>query len=355
MEDTDEDSKTEEATPERRRKAREEGQFARSKDAGAVAAAVAAMVCMAALSTVYAGALREFTVQFLTEPFDLVRGDPRVVLGRVGSTLMVLALPAAVAAAIAGVAAGILEAGWHPNLGLAAPKWSRLDPISKLGQLFSPRQTAVNIALSLARVVVVALVAWWVLRDEFPTLMKLARTSLPGAMGAVVAVVLRLALWSSLALALLAVVDYAQSWMRHEKSIRMSRQELKDELHQQEGDPRVRARQRSRAREMLKRGIAKQLVTSDVVLTNPTHVSVALRYRMDEGAPVVTTKGYDEVALYIRKLAQEHGIPVVESPPLARALAAQVKAGRVIPMELYAAVAEVLAYVYRLKNRGLRA
>jgi len=130
----------------------------------------------------------------------------------------------------------------------------------------------------------------------------------------------------------------------------MSRQELKDELKQQEGDPKIKARIRARARELAKRGISKEVKRSDVIIANPTHISVALRYRSTEGAPVVMAKGYDEVALFMRKIADENGIAIVENRPLARALAEKTRVGKTIPIELYQAVAQVLAFVYRLKR-----
>jgi flagellar biosynthetic protein FlhB len=133
----------------------------------------------------------------------------------------------------------------------------------------------------------------------------------------------------------------------------MSRQELKDEMKQQEGDQRIKQRQRARAREAARRGIRRAVESADFVIANPTHISVAIRYRVNEGAPVVTAKGYDEVALYIRKLAKDHDIPVIENRPLARALAKRVKPGRPVPVDLYAAVAEILAFVYRLKKRSI--
>ncbi len=354
MAETDQDSKTEDATPERRRKARDEGQFPKAKDAGAVVASVAALLVAAAMSDTYLQTLRELTIQSLDDPFNLVRGDPALLGRRVGEALALLVIPTAIAAAIGATAMGFVEAGFHPRLELAAPKWSRIDPLSKMKQLFSPSQAMVNIALSLGRVAVVAGVAYAVLAGAFPVLTRLARAGLPAAAAELVGVAMRLAIWASVALAVLAVLDYAHSRFKHEKNIKMSRQELKDELHQQEGDPRLKQRQRSRARENIKRGLAKEVKSADVIVTNPTHVAVALRYKMEQGAPVVAAKGYDEIALYIRKLAGEYDIPIVENPPLARALAAEVKAGRTIPVELYTAVAEVLAFVFRLKERGVR-
>jgi flagellar biosynthesis protein FlhB len=150
-------------------------------------------------------------------------------------------------------------------------------------------------------------------------------------------------------------VDYLKSYFSHRKKMMMSRQEMKDEMKQSEGDPAMKGRQRARAREMLRKGLAKQVKRADVIVANPTHVSVALRYRAQEGAPVVTCKGVDEVALYIRELAKKNDIPIVTNIKLARALNAQVKAGKAIPVELYKAAAEVLAFVYRLKSKGVRA
>jgi flagellar biosynthetic protein FlhB len=165
-------------------------------------------------------------------------------------------------------------------------------------------------------------------------------------------VTFKVAAWCTLALGILAAVDYAQSWWKHEKSIKMSRQELKDEMQQQEGSPQVKQRQRARAREMLKRGIHKAVKEATVIVTNPTHVAVALRYHPAEGAPTVVAKGYDEVAQHIKALAKELGVPTVENVPLARGLAEKVRVGRPIPADFYAAVAEVLAFVYRIRGRG---
>jgi flagellar biosynthetic protein FlhB len=156
------------------------------------------------------------------------------------------------------------------------------------------------------------------------------------------------------ALALLAVADFAFSKYRWEKRNMMSKQELKDEFKQAEGDQRVKHQQRAAARRRLKRGLVKAVKSADVVVVNPTHVSAALRYKPQEGAPVLTAKGYDEVALHIREIAKEAKIPIIENRVLARAIAARVRVGKAIPVDLYAAVAEVLAFVYRLRaQRGL--
>lgn len=351
--DDSESERTEEPTPERRRKAREEGQFPRGRDAGNTVAGIAVLLVLSALGKDAVALLEKFAVHCLSEPYELLSGDPRALFHGLATTLLVLVFPCAFAAALGALAIGIAEAGFHPNMNLVAPKWDRLDPLPKLQQMFKLQETGVDIVLQLARVAVVGAVAYSSVKSVYPRLMHLERVSLEAAGLEIARAIFKLGLWSSLALGSLALLDYLKSFRKHEASIRMSRQELKEEMKQQEGDHRIKHRQRARAREMLKRGLAKQVAQSDFVIANPTHISVALRYRVTEGAPVVTAKGYDEVALYIRKLAKENNIPVIENRPLARALAKRVRAGKPVPVDLYAAVAEILAFVYRLKGKTL--
>jgi len=353
MAEDNESERTEEPTPDRRRKAREEGQFPRGKDAGNTLAGVAVLVTLAALGKTSLRTLNEFAVRCYSEPYQLLRGDPSELLQAVATTIGVIIFPVVAAAALGALAIGIAEAGFQPNMSLVAPKWDRLDPLPKLKQMFALKEMGVDIALQLTRVVVVLVVAYISIKKDFPKLMQLDRVGLEAAALEIARCVFRLGLWSSLALGGLALIDYLKSYRKHEASIMMSRQELKEEMRQNEGDQRIKQRQRARAREAAKRGLTKAIAQSDFVIANPTHISVALRYRMAEGAPVVTAKGYDEVALYIRKLAKEANIPVIENRALARALAKRVKQGRPVPVDLYAAVAEILAFVYRLKGKTI--
>ena len=357
MAEDDDTERTEEASPERRRKAREDGQFARSKDSGPVAATIAALGIIGATAGDFIATMRGFCLRCFDDPLSLVRGDVSLLGHQAALLLVTSCLPIAIAAAIAGTAVGFLEAGFHPNFELLEIKLERLEPLGKMKQMFSPKSGLMSVVMSLLRVVVVGVVAEAVMEKEFPALTRLSRAPLGAAVWETAQVVMRVAIWSTAALGVIAALDYGWSWFQHEQSIKMSRQELKDEHHQQEGSPQIRQRQRQRAREMLKRGMRKGVREATVVVTNPTHfaVAVALRYKQNEGAPIVTTKGYDEIAQQIKKLAKEAGIPIIENVPLARALADRVRVGRVIPADLYVAVAELLAMVYRLKNRGLRA
>jgi flagellar biosynthetic protein FlhB len=354
MSESEQGERTEEASPEKERKAREEGQFARSKDGGAVAASVAVLLCLLALGTSNVVQMREFALYCFGNSESLLSGSIAVLGQRLIKLILWMVIPVALAAGVAGAAIGLVESGLLFRLELVEPKWERLNPISRIGQLFSPKQGTVSIISSLLRVAVVGFVTFTVVKDSFPALIKLARADLSAGVITVLGVALRLTVWSILALVVLSGLDYGQSYFRIKKELMMTREELKEEFKQQEGDPKIRARQRARAREMLKRGIAKEVKRSDVVIANPTHICVALRYRPAEGAPVVTAKGYDEVAFYIRKIAEDNGIVVVENKPLARALAETTKVGRTIPLELFQAVAQVLAFVYRLRGRTIR-
>lgn len=225
-----------------------------------------------------------------------------------------------------------------------------MNPLPRLSSVFSPKNAAVEIILSIARVGAVALVAFYACRDALPRMIALCRGDVISSAAMLGDVAASLVVRCTLALGALSLTDYVYNRYKISQQLMMSRQEVKEEHKDQEGDPRTKARMRQRAREMLKKGLAAAVKKADVVLVNPTHVSVALRYRPKDGAPIVLAKGYDEIALYIRTLARADGVPIIENKPLARALASRVKVNRAIPPDLYGAVAEVLAFVYRMRG-----
>jgi flagellar biosynthetic protein FlhB len=346
--------KTEKATPQRRKKAREQGDFPKARDAGGLAATLAVLLALGALGPSAAVKLWTFSIRCFSDPFDLIGRDPSPVVVRATAVLAVLALPSAICAALAAVAVGFAQAGFHPSIDLAMPKPERLDPFAKMKGLFAPKTALFELVQSIVRVTAVGYIVYWTLKDMMPIILELMRADVQGAAGAIQSSLATLTMRATGALALLAAADYAFSKYTWEQRNMMSKQELKDEFKQAEGDPRMKAQHRAAARRRLKKGLAKQVKGADVVVVNPTHVSAALRYRPQEGAPVLAAKGYDEVALHIREIAREAKIPIVENVALARAIASQVRVGKAIPVELYAAVAEVLAFVYRLRaQRGL--
>jgi len=235
---------------------------------------------------------------------------------------------------------------WKP----LAPKLSALSPTRGFGRIFS-KQGGVELVKSLIKVALIAGIAWLTLRHEFAQLTaRIGSDPLPTYLQAAT-VLLKLGLRVGLALLVLALFDYAFQRWDFEKSIMMSVKEVEEELRQTEGDPRLRARVRSVQREMARRRMMAKVPEADVVVTNPTHLAVALRYdRETMRAPTVIAKGERYLAQRIRELAEQHDVPIVEDKPLARLLY-KVEIEHEIPAALFRAVAELLAYVYRLQAR----
>jgi flagellar biosynthetic protein FlhB len=245
---------------------------------------------------------------------------------------------------------GSLQVGVHFVPALLAPKWEKLSFTAGWRRMFSLSATVRGL-FAIFKVCLVAALAYWVLKGRSTQIMNMGAGNLATASTQAWGLAIRLALAIAASLALLGVVDYAYQRFRFERSLRMSRQELKDELKREEGDPQIRARIRKMQREMAKKRMLQDVPRATVVITNPTHLAVALRYeRGKAGAPLVVAKGAGFVALRIMAIARRHAVPVVERKPVAQALYKAVKVGQEIPGALYVAVAEVLAYIYRLRG-----
>jgi flagellar biosynthetic protein FlhB len=247
---------------------------------------------------------------------------------------------------------GVAQAGFHANLEAVGIKAERLDPFARIQQLASPKRAVTELVLSLLRVAVVGYVAYRTSSADLSELLSLARVPVEVSGGRVAAAILHVILSAGSVLLAIAVIDYVQSRFTLEQDLKMSRQELTEEMRQQDGDPRIKGRMKARARALAKKRALQNVKKAKVIVTNPTHVAVALRYEQTDAAPVVVAKGHDDDALRIRAEARKYGIPILENRPLARALDAEVAIGQPIPMAHFAAVARVLAFVYRLRNRG---
>jgi flagellar biosynthetic protein FlhB len=221
-------------------------------------------------------------------------------------------------------------------------------------QIFGPH-ALFELAKNVAKVVVVGAVAALAVLPKLEELAALVGMPPAVLLPELASTVLSIAQRAAVGYLLIALADFGYQRWRHEKSLRMDKQEVKDEHKQQELPAEVKGLQRRRAMEMARARMMDAVPTADVVVTNPTHFSVALRYSSDALAPVVVAKGQDHVALRIRELAREHGVMVVPNPPLARTLHASVDVGKMIPEDLYQAVAELLAYVYRVNSRAVAA
>lgn len=347
------------ATPRRREQARRRGQTVRSLELASAATLLAAGLALH-WSGPEAGRL-------LAGLFRDTLGRPpapdwtaATVLDMVASAAAVglrAAAPVVLATALAGVAFNLAQAGlvWAP--GALAPALGRLNPAEGLRRILSRRAVA-EFLKAAAKVAVVAVAMYGPVAGEWETLLGLAGPTYGGYhdLGASLAVVLsvaqRVLFRAAAALLALGVLDYAYQRWEHEASLRMTRQEVKEEFRETEGDPRVRGRIRERQRKIALQRMMAAVPKADVVVTNPTHLAVALRYEAGQmAAPRVVAKGRGHLAERIKAVARRAGVPCVENRPLAQALYAACEVGQAIPEALYQAVAEVLAFVYRLKGK----
>ena len=230
------------------------------------------------------------------------------------------------------------------------PKFSRIDPIRGFQRLFSLR-SLVEAGKGLLKILVLLYLIYSFLRDAVDVFPKLMFTDLSAGGAYLLDLAVQMAIRIAVAYAVLAAVDFLYQWWDYERQLRMSKQEIKEEYKQTEGDPQVKGRIKELQRKMAQSRMMQSVPQADVVIRNPTHFAVALRYQADrDAAPVVLAKGQDSLALRIVKVAEESKVAVVENVPLARALYASTEVGGQIPPELYNAVAEVLVYLYRLRN-----
>lgn len=344
--------KTEAATPRKRQEARRRGQVFRSTElTGAVTLLTAALVLRLTGGPV-AGRVLSFSRTLWAEALTQDWSEAGVRLLMTEIVLLVAAAtgPILLAAAAAGVTVNLIQVGVLFTAEPLMPKWERISPASGFKRLFS-RRTVMELVKALFKIGVIGWIAYRTVAgdlDQFPMLLGMDLTAVLAFLSGLL---MRMLLWVGLAMLLLALADFAYQRYEHEQSLKMTRQEVKDEFRQTEGSPEVRGLIRQRQREMARRRMMQDVPRADVVITNPTHYAVALQYRQSEmAAPVVLAKGPGHLALKIRELAQEHGVPVVEDPPLARALFRSAAVGEPIPLEFYQAIAEVLAFVYRLKG-----
>ena len=340
------------ASPRRLEQAREEGQIPRSRALAhlAVIGTAAGILWFAgphliARFSLFLRNALQFNHQHVVESSALPARLGVLVFDAGSIALPILALIAA-----AGAMASIGLGGWIFTFKPVMPDFSKLNPITGLGRMFSVKSLTELFKVMVEAIVIVAVVGMF-LWNAVPEFAELVAQTQEGGLTQTVRVVLAGILTMVLALALVAMVDVPLQLWRHHQGLRMSMEDLKRESRETEGDPQLRQRIRSLQREMARRRMMEEVPRADVVITNPTHFAVALAYRANEdGAPLVVAKGVDLVAERIRSLARSAKVPVIESPALARALNKHAEIGEHIPESLYEAVAQVLAYVFRLRK-----
>jgi flagellar biosynthesis protein FlhB len=345
--------KTEKATPKRREEARKKGQVARSQDLNGALVLIGGLLAVA----VWGPHMMDKLGQSMRETIALM-GNPRGVnatlLGQLfvdgGKTIAMTVGPIAGACMAAGVIANVIQV--RPRLTGSAlkPDAKKLNPLTGAKNLFGPNMLFEG-AKNITKVLIVGLITAFAVLPKLTELGALVGMAPGDFVSQVGHTVLGIAQRAAIAYLALAILDFAYQRWRHEKSLKMDKQEVKDEQKQYSAPAEVRSALRRRQMQAAKARMMAGVPEADVVVTNPTHYAVALKYEADKLAPEVVAKGKDLVAAQIRKVAREHDVPVISDPPLARSLHGAVEIGQQIPEELYQAVAQLLAFVYRVANR----
>ncbi len=344
--------RTEPASVRRREQAREEGQVARSRELSTLALLLTAAGGLWSMGP----ALAERLSGLVRHGLQLDRAlafDTELMLLRLkdASIDMLLAFSPLLALLVtAGIASALLLNGWLFSFKPLMPDWGRMDPLKGLGRIVS-RHGVIEMLKAIAKTIVVGCVAAWAIWHNRGAVLSLSAEPLDAGMTHLVHLLGSSFLVMASSIALVVAVDVPFQLWDHERQLRMTREEVRQENKESEGDPQVKSHIRSQQREMARRRMMAEIPKADVVVTNPTHFAVALRY--DEtaaGAPRVVAKGADLLAARIRDLAEQHNIPILQAPPLARALYRHTELGDEVPAALYSVVAEVLAYVYQLRR-----
>jgi flagellar biosynthesis protein FlhB len=352
MSDQDSQDKQLPASERKLRKAREDGDVVRSRDLSHFLVILAATGVLMGLTPVWVERLKaQMTAGLRFDARTVAAPDMMVErLSRWAVDALWLVVPFGLAIALAALAASVMSGGWVLSFKTVAPKFSKLNPISGLGNVFSKKQLIDALKGSVLALILGAVGAFLLYRS-WPSMVDLLARPLPAAfadlgytMGSVLGTML-------LVIAAFALIDWPLQKFLFAQRMRMSHQEAKDELKQTEGNLEVKGRMRQKMREMSRKRMLAAVPSADLVVMNPTHYAVALKYdEASMGAPRVVAKGVDLLALKIRDVATEHKVPVLEAPPLARALYAHTELDMEIPVALYSAVAQVLAYVFQLRQ-----
>ncbi len=346
--------KSEAPTPRRLQEARDDGNVARSTDLTAACMLLAGVVAMNMLGTRVFDGLGTATGTLLSSGHA---SNPTRIQGLGESVyysvyMFAAALgPIVLAIAAVGIASSLGQVGFLLTFKPLEPNFGKLSPLKGIANLFKLR-SLMRLAMSVLKVGVIAAVAGWFVVNDMPRILHIAELAVPQALAAGATLVYGLALKLAILLLVLALIDYIFQRWQHEQDLKMSKQDVKEEMKRMEGDPQVKQRRTRVARQLAMQRVAQAVPQADVIVTNPTHFSIALKY--DSGsmrAPKVIAKGADFMAMRIRQIAIANGIPLIERKPLAQALYREVDIGQEVPAEHYAAVAEILAYVYRLSGR----
>lgn len=351
----DTSDKTEKATPKKRAELRKKGQVMQSREVTSnlillitfIAIRVFGSFLYQEISSVFRVFLTGTSQYNLQEPAEAMRIFSFVVF-----KILKMTAPFFIIVVLMGFLGSYVQIGFLFTTETLKPKFSNLNPINGIKRLFSVR-SFFELLKSIAKVIIISWVAWSSIKSEFNDMMKLMNLEIGPLIMYIINTSLDIAIKICFALLAVSIVDYFFQWRRHEKDIRMSKQEIKEEYKQLEGNPEIKSRIKQKQREISMRRMLQEVPKADVVITNPTHFAVAIKYEPEKmSAPYVVAKGADYMAQRIKQIAMDNKVHIMENKPLAQALFSTVDVGKAVPPELYKAVAEVLAFVYNLEGKN---
>ncbi len=345
--------KTEEATPKRRQEAREEGNISRSQDLSAalLLTVITLILWMATLPSLGRGKAMLESILDGSASISVEVSSLYQIAMLIGDAAVRIALPILLLAWLASYLATFLQVGWLFTVKSIQPKFSKLNPIKGFQRIFGI-SGLVKVTLDSLKVLIVVVVATLTTLQYAEEMVVLPYLDILVATLRVGWLMFDLAMRVLAVLLVLGVMDFLYQRWKHARDLRMTKQQVKDEFKQTEGDPEVKRRRQRIQQQMAMQRLSSAVPKADVIVTNPEHLSIAIQYDADNmNAPRVVAKGADYIALRIRQIAMQHGIPIIQRKPLAQALYRSVEVGQEIPPEFYQAIAEILAYVYRLSGR----
>ena len=344
--------KTEEPTAKKREDARKKGQVGKSQELNTAFVLLIGFFMLKILwDTIYLN-IADYTKYILSHPAQTVDTETviQLFLGIV-ELLAKTSFPIMLAIMFIGLGINFFQVGLNFNTEAMEPKLDKLNPINGFGRIFSKRALVEMLVKSIFKIIVIGAALYVVLVDHVLSMPQFIFFGLETSLGQIADIIFNMAFKICGLILVLGVLDLAYQKWQTTQDLKMTKQEVKDEFKQSEGDPQIKGKIKQKQRQMAMARMMQEVPKADVIVTNPTHFAVALEYHKGMVAPRVLAKGQDLVAQRIKEIARENGVAIVENKPLARALFASTEVGDSVPQELYQAVAEVLAYVYRLKHR----
>ena len=349
------DDKTEEPTQKKRDDARKKGQVGRSTDMSAAFVLLMGFFIIKLLWEFIYHRIANYTTYVFSHLNQTVDTESvvRIFIGII-ELLAQTALPIMLAIMLVGLAINMFQVGLNFNTEAIEFKLDKLNPINGFGRIFSKR-SLMELAKSLMKIAIIGFFLYDFLVDHLMEMPQFIYFDLTTSLAQISDIIFKMAFEVIGVIMIVGFLDYAYQKWQTTQDLKMSKQEVKDEMKQSEGDPQIKGKIKQKQRQMAMSRMMQEVPKADVIVTNPTHFAVALKYDKGMVAPQIVAKGQDMVAQRIKDIARENRVPIVENKPLARALYAAADVGDIVPAELYQAVAEVLAYVYRLKNNRRRA